>query len=76
MKLITFNALSILNPQYKVRTLELSSDFDYFREVHSKAHKSKNLAWWSYEYTIEDEQAEFLKIKYPEIVTIKEWTKW
>ena len=76
MKIITFNALNLQNPPYKSEyhsTLETSSDFEYFKNIHLKSHRNKGgLAWWSYDYTIDDEHAEFLKIKYPGAVNIKE----
>ncbi len=55
-----------------MRLLNYSPDFAYFEEVHSKAKRAHGLSWWWYEYTIKDEQAEYLKIKYPNIVTIRD----
>ena len=77
MKIITFNPfnnafneLNYISGEYAI--LQSNSDFEYFRNMCPKPYKDQILSWYMCEYTIEDEHANFLKIKYPEIVNIKE----
>ena len=58
MKYICFN---------RTRDIEFG-DAEYFINANSK----KDFNWVIFTYRIEDEHAEFLKIKYPDIVLISE----
>ena len=47
-------------------------DAEYFINVNLESGRRTNLCWAAYSYRIEDVHADFLKIKYPDIVHIDE----